>query len=210
MIYCDWKEGIFINQHITGGIIKRLRESKGLTQEELAAKIHVTGKAISKWETGQGFPDVALLESIAKALNISIIELFSGESVVNLNRSSNLLNSVLYICPVCGNGILSFGQVVISCCGVTLSPLKSVETDQAHEISIENDDGEYYVSVNHPMVKDHYITCLAAVSDNGIQFVKLYPEGNAEARFRPDRIRWIYAYCSQHGLFRIDIKRRRK
>ena len=51
------------------------------------------------------------------------------------------------------------------------------------------------------MTKDHYISFIAAVSDHGVQFVKLYPEGNAEARFRIDGTRYIYAFCNRHGLF---------
>ena len=199
-----------MDQSVTGGIIRRLRESKGLTQEELAARLHVSGKTVSKWETGQGFPDVALLEDIARSLDISIIELFSGQNVVNRNRSSNLLRSVLYVCTVCGNGILSFGQAVVSCCGITLAPLTPQEADEEHPIHVEYTDGEYYVTVNHPMSKEHSITCLAAVADHAFQFTKLYPEGNAEARFRTERVRWIYAYCSRHGLYRVDVKGIRK
>lgn len=199
-----------MNQYVTGAMIRRLRESKSLTQEELAAKLHVSSKAVSKWETGQGFPDVTLLEPISKALDISIIELFSGQSVINRNRASNLLRSVFYVCPVCGNGILSLGQAVVSCCGITLPPLEAEEPDEEHPIQITCTDGEYYVTVDHPMEKDHFITCLAAVSDNACQFVKLYPEGNAEAYFRTERVRWIYAYCNRHGLFRIHTKGAKK
>ncbi len=195
-----------MNPYVTGTMIRRLREAKGLTQEELAARLHVTSKAVSKWETAQGFPDISLLESLAKALDISIIELFSGESVTNRNRASNLLRSVLYVCPVCGNGILSFGQAVVSCCGITLPPLQPEEPDDAHAIQLACSDGEYYVTIDHPMEKDHFITCIAAVSDNALQLAKTFPEGSAEARFRPQRVRWIYAYCNRHGLFRIDTK----
>ena len=56
---------------------------------------------------------------------------------------------------------------------------------------------------NHPMTKDHYISFLEAVSDHGVQFEKLYPEGNAETRFKINGIRCIYAYCNRHGLFQL-------
>ena len=154
-----------MDQYVTGAMIRRLRESKGFTQEELAEQLHVSSKAVSKWETGQGFPDVTLLEPIAKALDISIIELFSGQNVINRNRSANLLRSVLYVCPVCGNSILSLGQVVVSCCGITLPPVQLEEADEEHHINIEISDGEYYVTVDHPMQKDHFITSIAAVSE---------------------------------------------
>ena len=67
---------------------------------------------------------------------------------------------------------------------------------------METSEDEYYVTVDHPMTKEHYISFLAAVSDQGVQFVKLYPEGNAEARFRINRVKYVVAYCNRHGLFR--------
>lgn len=195
-----------MNRYVTGAMIRSLREKKHLTQEELASLLNVTGKAVSKWETGQGLPDISLIEPIAKALDISVIELFEGEIVENKNRASNLLRSVFYVCPVCGNGILALGQAVVSCCGITLPPAEAEAADDDHSIGFSVNDGEYYVTVSHPMRKDHYITCLAAVSDNACQFVKLYPESAAEARFRPERVRRIYAYCNRHGLFYANTK----
>lgn len=199
-----------MNRYITGAMIRQLREQKNMTQEQLAAQLHVSSKAVSKWETGQGLPDISLLEPIAKALDISIIELFAGQNVVNRNRASNMLRSVFYVCPVCGNGIWSLGQAVVSCCGITLPPLQPENPDEEHPVSIEYNDGEYYVTIDHPMQKDHSITCIAAVSDHACQYVKLYPESNAEARFRTERVRWIYVYCNRHGLFRISTKGVRK
>ena len=67
-----------MDRSITGTAIRRLRESRGMTQEMPAEKIFVSSKAVSKWETGQGLPDITLLEPLAKALDISVIELFSG------------------------------------------------------------------------------------------------------------------------------------
>ena len=190
-----------MDKYVTGAVIRKLREKKKITQEELADMIHVSGKAVSKWETGQGFPDISLLEPLAKALDISVIELLSGEDIRNLNRSSNMARGKFYVCPVCGNIIIATGEAVVSCCGITLPPLEAEAMDEEHEIRKEVVEDEYYVSVDHPMMKEHYISFLAAVSDFGVQLVKLYPEGNAEARFKIDRVRKIYAYCNRHGLF---------
>lgn len=191
-----------MDRYVTGAVIKRLRENQKMTQEELAEKIYVSSKAVSKWETGQGFPDISLLEPLAKALGISVIELLSGEDVRNRNRNFNMAKVRFYVCPVCGNVIQATGEAVVSCCGITLPPLEPEETDPEHTIRVETVEDEYYVTVNHPMAKEHYISFLAAVSDHGVQFVKLYPEGNAEARFKINRVRHIYAYCNRHGLFR--------
>ena len=192
-----------MDRYVTGAVIRRLREKKKITQEELADMIHVSGKAVSKSETGQGFPDISLLEPLAKALDISVIELLSGEDITNTNRSFNMAKGRFYVCPVCGNVIAATGETVVSCCGITLPPLEAEPADEEHTIRKEIAEDEFYVSVDHPMTKDHYISFLAAVSDFGVQLVKLYPEGNAEARFKIDRVRKIYAYCNRHGLFRL-------
>ncbi len=190
-----------MNKYITGAVIRRLREKKKLTQEELAKKIYVSSKAVSKWETGAGFPDISLIEPLAEALGISVIELLNGEDIQNTNPSSNMIKSSFYVCPVCGNIIQSAGQAVVSCCGVTLPPLEAEECDCEHRIIIETVEDEYYVHLDHPMSKAHYISFIAAVFDDGVQFIKLYPEGNAEARFKKKRIKFFYAYCNRNGLY---------
>ena len=192
-----------MDRYVTGAVIRRLREKKKITQEELAGMIHVSGKAVSKWETGQGFPDISLLEPLAQALDISVIELLSGEDIRNTNRSFNMARGKFYVCPVCGNVIIATGETVVSCCGITLPPLEAEPADEEHAIRKEIAEDEFFVSVDHPMTKEHYISFLAAVSDFGVQLVKLYPEGNAEARFKIDRVKTLYAYCNRHGLFRV-------
>ena len=190
-----------MDKYVTGAVIRKLREKKKMTQEDLAGKLYVSSKAVSKWETGQGFPDISLLEPLAKALDISVIELLSGEDVQNRNRTFNMMRGKFYVCPVCGNVIRSTGEALISCCGITLPPVDPEPEDEEHRIHVEIVEDEYYVTVDHPMTKDHYISFLAAVTDIGIQFVKLYPEGNAEARFKINRVRKLYAFCNRHGLF---------
>ena len=192
-----------MDSYVTGDVIRRLRENKRMTQEELAEKICVSSKAVSKWETGKGLPDISLLEPLAEALGISMIELFSGDAVQNRNRSANMTKTAYYVCPVCGNVICSAGEAVVSCCGIALPPLEAEEADGEHAIRAEIVEDEFYVTVRHPMTKDHYLSFLAAVSDQGIQFVKLYPEGEAEARFKISRVKYLYAYCNRHGLFRV-------
>ena len=199
-----------MDNYVTGTAIRSLRETKGMTQEELAAHIHVSAKAVSKWETGKGFPDVSLLEPLAEALGISVIELLSGCTVRNRNRAGNMLRGILYVCPVCGNVIRAAGEAVVSCCGITLPPLEAEEAEEEHRIRHEVVEDEYFVSVQHPMTKEHYISFLMALSDREIQFVKLYPEGNAESRFRMNGVRVLYAYCNRHGLFQCRIRRERK
>lgn len=196
-----------MDKYVTGSVIRKLREKKNMTQEELASEIHVSSKTVSKWETGQGFPDISLIEALAQALGISVIELLSGEDIKNSNRSFNMLKGRFYVCPVCGNVINATGEAVVSCCGITLPPLEAEEPDEEHCISVENVEDEFYVTVDHPMTKDHFISFLAAVTDQEVQLFKLYPEGNAECRFKKSCVRKIYAYCNRHGLFVVNRPR---
>ena len=192
-----------MNQYVTGSMIKRLREEKKMTQLELAGRLCVSEKTISKWETGKGYPDIAILEDLAAALGISVIELFSGNDITNKNRSANMTRAKFYVCPVCGNVLMAAGEAVISCCGVTLLPLEAEEPDASHLPDIHKIEDEYYVTIPHEMSRTHYISFIAAAKDNGLELVKLYPEGNAEARFKISRTRSVYYCCNRHGLFKV-------
>ena len=193
-----------MNQYVTGAVIKELRESKKLTQSELADQLNVSDKTISKWENGKGYPDITLLEPIANVFGISLTELISGNTVVNANVSANMMRSRFYVCPVCGNVIHCMGEVVIHCHGVQLTPAEEENADEKHPISIERVEDEYYVCIDHEMTKQHYISFVAAVSADRIQMVKLYPEGNAQARFKMNGVRKIYFYCNRDGLFAVN------
>ena len=193
-----------MNQYVTGAVIKELREKNKMTQSELAEKLGVSDKSVSKWETAKGFPDITLLEPIAEAFRISVTELISGNTIHNANASANMLRSKFYVCPVCGNVIHSMGEAAIHCHGILLCPLEAEPTDEHHMIFIERVEDEYYVRIDHSMTKEHYISFMAAASFDDMQLVKLYPEGNAEARFKIRRVRRIFFYCNRDGLFSID------
>lgn len=196
-----------MNQYVTGTIIRELREKNGLTQAELAERLYVSDKTVSKWENAKGYPDISLLEAIAAALRVSITELLSGKAVSNVNVSGNMLRSKLYVCPICGNVIHCMGEAVIHCHGVLLTPAQAEETDEHHKIFIEGVEDEYYVRIEHDMTKQHYISFIAALSPDSIQMVKLYPEGNAEARLKTRAVKKILFYCNRDGLFSVDIIR---
>lgn len=194
-----------MNTYVTGQTIKTLRENLNLTQAELAEKIGVSSKTISKWETAKGLPDISLLQPLAQALGISVIELMNGERIINKNVSANMLRSKFYVCPVCGNVIHSMGDSLVSCCGITLPSLESEEVDDDHAITIENVEDEHFITVHHPMTKHHYISFVAFVTSNRFQMVKFYPEGNVQTRLQLRGFGTLYWYCNQHGLFRKKI-----
>lgn len=192
-------------EYVTGSTIRALREAKGYTQKQLADRICVSDKTISKWETGRGLPDISLLEPLAAALQVSVTELLSGQTAVNGNRAGNLTRGKFYTCPVCGNVIWAEGEGSFCCCGVHLPPLEPEAPDDAHRICTEQIEGEWYVTLEHPMEKDHYIRFLALVTGDRCRIVRLYPEQNAETRFSIRGHGWLYAFCSRDGLFRVRV-----
>ena len=194
-----------IDTYITGKTIKTLREEKALTQAQLAEKIGVSSKAVSKWETAKGLPDITLIEPLAKALSVSVTELISGDTVINKNVSSNILRSKFYVCPICNNIIRTVGDAVISCCGITLPPLEAEEADAEHRITVEKVEDEHFVTVKHDMTKEHYISFVAYLTSDRVQFVKLYPEGNAETRLNLRGRGYLYFYCNKHGLMKQKV-----
>ena len=194
-----------MNTYVTGNTIKQLRESRKLTQAELAGNIGVSSKTVSKWETGKGLPDISLLQPLAQALGISVIELMSGEPLTTRNVSANLLRGKFYVCPICGTALPGLGRAVVSCCGITLPPLEAEEADEEHGITVENVEDEHFITVHHPMTKEHFISFLAFVTCDRIQLVKLYPEGNAQTRMQLRGRGYLYGYCNRHGLYRKKV-----
>ena len=201
-LYMEVKNNM--NQYVTGAVIRELREKSRMTQARLAEKLGVSDKTVSKWETAKGYPDITLLEPIAEAFRISVTELISGNTVFNSNVSANMLRSRFYVCPVCGNAIHTMGEAAIHCHGILLTPLEAEPADERHRLLIERVEDEYYVRIDHSMTKDHYISFAAAASSDEMQMVKLYPEGNAEARFKIRGVRRIFFYCNRDGLFSIN------
>ena len=179
-----------MNSYVTGMTIRQLREKRNLTQAELGERIGASSKTVSKWETGKGLPDISLLQPLARALGISLIELMNGEHITNKNVSANMLRCKFYVCPICGNIIHTTGSAVVSCCGVTLPPLE------------EKVEDEHFLSVHHPMTKAHFLSFVAFVNTDRLQLVKFYPEGNAETRMQLRGRGYLYWYCNRHGLFR--------
>ncbi len=197
-----------MDQYITGTTIRQLREQKNLTQAELAEKLFISDKTVSKWENGKGYPDISLLEPLAKVFEVSVTELLSGKTVSNVNVSANMLRSKFYVCPVCGNVIHTMGEAVIHCHGVQLTPAQAELTDEEHMIFIEGVEDEYFVRIDHEMTKTHYISFIAALSPDKLQLIKLYPEGNAEARVKTSGVSRIYYYCNRDGLYYTTVHRK--
>ena len=96
-----------------GEILKKLRTDKGLTQDELAEKIYVTRTAISKWESGRGFPNIESLKAISKYFSVSLDELLSGEEILAIAENDNkqkerTLRDLIFGLLDCGMALLLF------------------------------------------------------------------------------------------------------
>ena len=194
-----------MDAYVTGAAVKRLREARGLTQAELAERIGVSSKTVSKWETGKGLPDISLLQPLATALGISLIELMNGEHITNKNISANMTRCKFYVCPVCGNVLHAMGSAVVSCCGIALPPLEAEEPEEDHAVTVEAVEDEHFLTVSHPMTKEHFISFVAFVTTDRLQLVKLYPEGDAQTRMQLRGRGYLYWYCNHHGLFRKRV-----
>lgn len=199
------KSGVRNMSYVTGKTIKELREKKKFTQRQLADSLQISDKTISKWETDRGLPDIGLISNLAEALGVSIAELLMGEVAENSNQSANMKKVQFYVCPVCGNVIQAIGRGSYSCCGIMLPVVEIEEEHEDHQIQVEVIDNEYYVHMEHPMTKDHYISFISYVTSNHSEMIKLYPEQNVECRFAIRGHGFFYVFCNKHGLFRGTV-----
>lgn len=184
-------------------LLRTLRAAKGMTQRELAEKLHVLPKTISKWETGNGFPDVALITALAEALGVSAEVLLDGKIEENAKEAGNMKRSKIYRCSKCGNVIMQTGNNEMLCCGQRLEPLNAIDADEGHGAQFEEMDGEYYVTFGHEMTRTHSIELIVCLTDDSAFIKKLYPEQDASCRVPIFRRGRYYCFCNIHGLFRI-------
>lgn len=184
-----------------GKLLFRIRKEKNLTQKEIADKMNISDKTISKWERGLGCPDVSLLSELSNILGVNIEKILLGELNPNEINGGNMKRTKFYVCETCGNIITSTGEADISCCGRKLSELTAMTENDSHQLNIEIIEDDYYITIPHEMEKGHYISFIAYVLCDRVFLFKLYPEQNAEVRFTKVNGGKLYAYCSKHGLW---------
>lgn len=189
-----------------GRLIYCLRKEKGLTQKQLADKMNISDKTISKWERGQGLPDISLLSRLSDIFNVDIEKILSGNLEPNSVDGGNMKRTKFYVCPVCGNITTTAGEAQVSCCGRKLKPLAPKPCNDEHRVNIENIEGDYYITFSHEMIKEHYINFIAFVGYDRMLFIRLYPEQNGEVRMPQLRGGKLYIGCNNHGLWVQTIK----
>lgn len=184
-----------------GGLICRLRKEQGMTQAQLAEAIHVSSKAVSKWETGQGCPDISLLERLGQVFSVDMESLLAGSLDPNTLLGGNMKKMRFYICPTCGNIITALGDASVSCCGKKLSPLQAQPAAPDQRLQVEDVENELFITSDHPMTKQHYIAFVALLNDDSILLRKQYPEWGLQLRMPALPHSTLYWYCTEHGLF---------
>jgi len=114
-----------MDKNITGRFIAELRKQKGFTQKELAEKLMVTDKAISRWETGKGLPDTSLLKPLGDVLGVSITELLSGKRIEEVDMKEQADNIILESLNYSKRMLASVISVIIFIIGIAfiISPL---------------------------------------------------------------------------------------
>ena len=189
----------------TGALIAALRKELNMTQKMLAAKLHVSEQAVSKWERGAGAPDISMINTLAKLLGVSPREILSGEMASNKEDSGNMKHIKFYVCPECGNTITSTGKLELTCCGKVLEELYINKEEAGHTLKLEEMDGGLYLSIAHEMKKEHYISFIAYTTSDKLVINKLYPEQDAGLQIYRMGHGLIYYYCTRHGLFSYRV-----
>ena len=199
------KGAISVDTTKIGELICTLRKEKGLTQVQLAERLNVSDKAVSKWERGLGCPDVSLLARLSQVFAVDLEKLLAGELDPNSQAAGNLKNLHFYVCPTCGNLVTALVDTPVSCCGKKLTALTAQKVGPEEKLSVEIIENDYFISSDHEMSKDHYISFVAFLTGDTVLLRKQYPEWNLQTRlpvFAHGRLLW---YCTRHGLFYQNV-----
>lgn len=184
-----------------GEVIYTLRKEKGFTQKQLADQMNISDRTISKWERGYGCPDVTLLSSLSTLLGVNIENILDGELLSNEFIGGNMKKSKYFVCPSCQNIVLATGDVTISCCGRKLEALEAKKASEEEKLTIEEVDNERFISSDHPMTKEHYISFIAFATGDQVQIIKQYPEWSFQTRLPKRKHGTLLWYDTQFGLY---------
>lgn len=184
-----------------GRLIFFLRKEKGLTQKQLANLMNISDKTVSKWERGGGCPELSLLSELAEILDVNLNALLRGELDQNESIGGDMKKLNFYVCPICGNLLTSTGEASVSCCGKVLEPSVPKKADADEKLSVELIENEYFVSSNHDMTKEHYITFVALLTGDSIILRKQYPEWDLQTRIPRMAHGKLVWHCNKHGMF---------
>lgn len=184
-----------------GSLIYQLRKEKNMTQRQLAERMHISDKTVSKWERGLGCPDVSLLAELSNTLDVDLLQMLDGQLTTNHILGGNMKRIKFYVCPNCGNILTALTDTSVSCCGKKLLPLQLQKAEEGKKLKVERIENDCFISSDHEMTKEHHISFVALLTDDTIIVRKQYPEWDLQVRipfFSHGRLVW---YCTKHGLF---------
>lgn len=184
-----------------GALIRKLRIEKGLTQRALAEQLNLSSKTVSKWENGMGCPDVSLLGALSEILGVNLENMLSGELVPNAAPTGNLQKLKYFVCPACGNIVFNTGDAEISCCGRRLHAIEPQKAAPERRLQVEAVEDEWFITADHPMTKQHYISFVAMARGDRLELHKLFPEWNLQLRLQKRGHGRLIWYDTQDGLF---------
>ena len=197
-----------MDQKRTGEMIRQLRTEMKLTQKQLAERINVSDKAVSKWERGNGCPDIGLLSSLAEVFGTDVNVLLTGKINLNESEKGDMKKIRFYVCPKCGNIITSSSEADITCCGSRLTAQEPRKAEESEMLNVEDLGGELFITTDHPMTKEHYISFVAYVGDSSAMIFRQYPEWNMQITMPLYRLGRLVWYCTEHGLMYQDMRKR--
>ncbi|GIQ70658.1 helix-turn-helix domain-containing protein [Xylanibacillus composti] len=183
-----------------GKLIAKLRKEKKLTQKNIADALGIQNKTVSKWECGLGCPDLSLWPELSAILGVDMKQMMEGEITSNQPDSGNIDKVRFYVCSSCGNILVSTGSASIFCCGRQLERILPMGPPAATKITVEEMDTDYFITFDHPMTKEHYISFVAFVKSDRVLLNRLYPEQSPTCRIPVNTGGKLYVYCIKHGL----------
>ncbi|NMB21107.1 MAG: helix-turn-helix domain-containing protein [Firmicutes bacterium] len=183
-----------------GRLIAKLRKEQNLTQKNIADALGIQSKTVSKWECGLGCPDLSLWPELSTILGVDMKQMMEGEITPNKPDAGNMEKIRFYVCPSCGNVLVSTGSASIFCCGRKLEQTLPLDTPALPKITFEEMDTDYFITVDHPMTKEHYLSFAAYVKGDRINLIRLYPEQSPSFRFPMNTGGRLFLYCIQDGL----------
>ena len=137
---------------------------------------------------------------MSEIFGTDIEALLSGEINKNEMENGDMKKLRFYVCRDCGNIITATSDAAVSCCGNKLTALEPRPANDNERLRVEDIGGEWYITSDHEMTKEHHISFVAYVSDSSVMMFRQYPEWSVDIdlpMFRSGRLMW---YCDKCGL----------
>lgn len=194
-----------MNNSKIGELIYQLRKEQNLTQQDIASRLNISNKTVSKWENGNGMPDLSNLLELSGLLGVDLEKMLAGDLKKKDLDNGNLRHLGFYVCSECKNIHTSTSESSIFCCGRKLKKLKPQKINKDQDF--QQMDNEYYVHFDSPMTKEDYISFVVYKVNDRYLMIKLYPEQSPEVRFPQLRGKGqLYYYSTKdQSFYQVEV-----